>query len=245
MKKIVAMVATGLMIVGATVTSASAEKYEVEKGDNLWNIAQDYNTTVDDLVEINKLKSTVIHPKQKLALYYEYIVQKGDTLSEIGKDFNVSVEELKEWNDLKSDLIVIGQALTIKDTDQDVKEAVRASNQEPSTNGRNTTSTKANNEDPSGKTITVSATAYTADCDGCSGITATGVNLNNNPNAKVIAVDPNVIPLGSEVYVEGYGYATAADVGGAIKGNKIDLHVSTKKEAFEWGVRTVDVTIVE
>lgn len=52
--------------------------------------------------------------------------------------------------------------------------------------------------------MTVTATAYTANDGGISGITATGVNLNKNPNAKVIAVDPNVIPLGSKVYVEGY-----------------------------------------
>jgi 3D (Asp-Asp-Asp) domain-containing protein len=100
-------------------------------------------------------------------------------------------------------------------------------------------------EKPAGKTFSVTATAYTASCDGCSGITATGVNLKENPDAKVIAVDPSVIPLGSKVYVEGYGYATAADTGGAIKGNKIDLFVPTKGEATNWGVRTVNVTIVE
>ncbi len=45
---------------------------------------------------------------------------------------------------------------------------------------------------------------------------------------KLIAVDPNVIPLGSKVWVEGYGYAIAGDTGGAIKGNKIDILVSIK-----------------
>ncbi|MFC4023779.1 3D domain-containing protein [Oceanobacillus longus] len=95
------------------------------------------------------------------------------------------------------------------------------------------------------KTFTVNSTAYTANCAGCSGYTATGINLKANPDAKVIAVDPNVIPLGSTVYVEGYGYATAGDTGGAIKGNKIDVFVPTKKEAYSWGVRTVKVTIVE
>ena len=47
----------------------------------------------------------------------------------------------------------------------------------------------------------------------------------------MIAVDPNVIPLGSKVYVEGYGEAIAADTGGAIKGNKIDVHVPSKSQA--------------
>ena len=93
-------------------------------------------------------------------------------------------------------------------------------------------------------TLTMTATAYTAECDGCSGITRTGINLKDNRNKKVIAVDPNVIPLGSKVYVEGYGEAIAGDIGSAIKGNRIDLHVPTKSEAFEFGVREVEVTVL-
>ncbi|WP_306798681.1 PcsB-like coiled-coil domain-containing protein [Oceanobacillus saliphilus] len=95
------------------------------------------------------------------------------------------------------------------------------------------------------KTFTMTSTAYTAGCAGCSGVTSTGIDLNKNPDAKVIAVDPNVIPLGSIVLVEGYGYATAGDTGGAIKGNKIDVFVPTRQEALNWGVRTVKVTIVD
>ena len=89
------------------------------------------------------------------------------------------------------------------------------------------------------------STAYTANCAGCSGVTATGINLNNNRNMKVIAVDPSVIPLGSRVHVEGYGEAIAGDTGGAIKGNKIDVHVPTKSEAHSWGRRNVKVTILD
>jgi 3D (Asp-Asp-Asp) domain-containing protein len=93
--------------------------------------------------------------------------------------------------------------------------------------------------------ITVDATAYTASCEGCSGITKTGVNIKDNPEEKVIAVDPNVIPLGSEVYVEGYGYATAEDIGGAIDGNEIDVFIPTEKEAKDWGRKQVKVTIID
>ncbi|TRY28575.1 hypothetical protein FOI67_17365, partial [Geobacillus sp. LEMMJ02] len=74
----------------------------------------------------------------------------------------------------------------------------------------------------------VIATAYTAYCTGCSGTTATGINLRANPNAKVIAVDPRVIPLGTKVYVEGYGYAVAADTGKNVKGYKIDVFFPNK-----------------
>lgn len=92
--------------------------------------------------------------------------------------------------------------------------------------------------------ITVKATAYTASCEGCSGITKTGINIKDNPNKKVIAVDPSVIPLGSKVYVEGFGEAIAADTGGAIKGNRIDIFIPSKQDAIDFGVKKLKVTIL-
>ena len=97
---------------------------------------------------------------------------------------------------------------------------------------------------PEETVITVTATAYSADCEGGSGVTYTGIDLKENPDTKVIAVDPSVIPLGTEVYVEGYGHAIAADIGGAIKGNKIDVFIPNQDDAESWGVQTVDVTIM-
>lgn len=96
-----------------------------------------------------------------------------------------------------------------------------------------------------GKTITVTASAFTSECGGCSGVTATGINLGANPNMKVIAVDPNVIPLGAKVWVEGYGEAIAGDTGGNIKGNRIDVHVPSKSDAYSWGVKTVQVKVLD
>ena len=58
-----------------------------------------------------------------------------------------------------------------------------------------------------------------------------GHDLTANPNMKVIAVDPKVIPLGSKVWVEGYGEAIAGDTGGAIKGNRIDVLVGSDGSA--------------
>ncbi|WP_374967092.1 LysM peptidoglycan-binding domain-containing protein [Lysinibacillus sp. RS5] len=94
------------------------------------------------------------------------------------------------------------------------------------------------------KEITVEASAYTASCEGCTGITATGINLKTNPNAKVISVDPTVIPLGSKVYVEGYGEAIAGDTGGAIKGNRIDVFFPSQQDAINFGVKKLKVTIL-
>ena len=69
--------------------------------------------------------------------------------------------------------------------------------------------------------------------------------MRSNPNLKVIAVDPNVIPLGSKVWVEGYGYAIAGDTGGAIKGNKIDVLVQSKQEAIQWGRKKVRIKVLD
>lgn len=261
MKKLIASIAMGAMVFGATVTSVSAEEYEVKKGDSLWSIAKENHTTMDNLIEMNGMDSTTIQPNQKITINETYTVEKGDTLSGIGKDFDVSVKDIKKWNKLDSHIIGIGQELKIAGSDKQTdKKATKAdekqveekapaaeeSSPKEEPKAEATSSEEANSsEQPEGKTISVTSTAYTAKCDGCSGVTSTGVDLNSDPNAKVIAVDPSVIPLGSEVYVEGYGHATAADVGGAIKGNKIDLHVPTKDEANSWGVRTVDVTIIK
>ncbi|MGE6261220.1 ubiquitin-like domain-containing protein [Heyndrickxia sporothermodurans] len=95
-----------------------------------------------------------------------------------------------------------------------------------------------------GKEYYVTSTAYTADCNGCSGNTATGINLRANPNIKIIAVDPNFIPLGTKVYVEGYGYAVAADTGGAIQGRKIDIFFPNKSQAYRWGRKQVKIRIL-
>ena len=145
-------------------------------------------------------------------------------------------------------MLTVGQELEVYDLDLDPneREALEAKS-EPEVKESTTkqvAEASTTEKETEGKTISVEATAYTAECDGCSGITYTGVNLNNNRDAKVIAVDPNVIPLGTEVYVEGYGNAVAADIGGAIKGNKIDIHVPTKTDAYSWGRRTVNVTIL-
>lgn len=95
----------------------------------------------------------------------------------------------------------------------------------------------------SSRTMYVTSTAYTAYCVGCSGRTATGINLRKYPNKKVIAVDPLVIPLGSKVHVQGYGTAIAGDTGGAIRGKRIDVFKNSKKAALNWGRRTVKVTV--
>lgn len=86
----------------------------------------------------------------------------------------------------------------------------------------------------------VEATAYALD-----GITATGTKpVRVEGGWSTIAVDPRVIPLGTKVYIENYGYAVAEDTGGAIKGNKIDVYMNSNSAAFSWGRRTVTIYIL-
>lgn len=114
-----------------------------------------------------------------------------------------------------------------------------------SDSGSSQTTASSNSGNQNYRTITVKSTAYTASCPGCSGVTATGINLDQNPNEKVIAVDPSVIPLGSKVYVPGYGYAIAGDTGGAINGNRIDVYFHSRSEALNWGVKTIQIRVYQ
>lgn len=78
------------------------------------------------------------------------------------------------------------------------------------------------------------------------GRTASGTVVRRNPNGySSVAVDPNVIPLGTKLFIEGYGYAIAEDTGGAIKGNTIDVFFDTDSECYNWGVKSVNVYILK
>lgn len=92
-----------------------------------------------------------------------------------------------------------------------------------------------------GKKMTMQATAYSTAQPELGRYTANGTDLHVNP--MVIAVDPKVIPLGTKVTVEGYGTYIAADTGGAIKGNRIDIHFKTVQECINFGRRSVNIII--
>jgi 3D (Asp-Asp-Asp) domain-containing protein len=101
--------------------------------------------------------------------------------------------------------------------------------------------------------MTVEATAYVALCDtGCTGITATGIDVRQShtyEGKRIIAVDPAVVPLWSEVelrYADGrVERAVAIDTGGAIDGNRIDLLVGDIDTAWAFGRQDVELRILE
>ncbi|GFN21730.1 ubiquitin-like domain-containing protein [Thermanaeromonas sp. C210] len=65
------------------------------------------------------------------------------------------------------------------------------------------------------------------------------------PRVGTVAVDPSVIPLGSRLYIEGYGYGRAEDVGSSIKGDRIDVFLDSEEATRRWGVRRVKVYVLE
>ncbi|WP_345244431.1 3D domain-containing protein [Pontibacillus salipaludis] len=257
MKKLFLSLAAVATISTTTAITASAEEVDVKSGDTLWGISQDYDVSVEQIKQQNNLTSNLIFPNQQLTVNRNgdtevaqattdnsaYTIKPGDTLFAIGQQYNVSVNELKQWNNLSSHMIYSGDTLNVNGSNVATKEkASVASTQsaQPKTQEK-----QVQTQQQEQKTITMESTAYTANCVGCSGITKTGINLLENPDRKVIAVDPNVIPLGTEVYVEGYGKAVAGDIGGDIQGNRIDVFIPSQSEALNWGRKSVDVTILD
>lgn len=253
---------------GTIGANVQAKDVTAQKGDTLWNLAQIHNVSVANIKEWNQLSTDLIRPGEKLSIspIKKYTVQKGDTLWDVAMENEVTVSQLMEWNDLDQELIHPGLELKIfenKDTKtgqagnvlkkSHTKMVKRQSISYPETSAPTTAvkQTKPSKrvlpaavKGSSAKEITVKATAYTATCSGCSGVTAIGINLKKNPNAKVISVDPAVIPLGSKVFIEGYGVAIAADTGGAIKGHRIDVYLPSKKAALQFGRKELTVKIL-
>ncbi|OIK16174.1 peptidoglycan-binding protein [Bacillus sp. MUM 116] len=246
-----------VVLSGTVTANVQAATITVQEGDTLSNLASVNHTKVENIQLLNHLTSDFIYPGERLDVAPEkhYIVKDNETLMDIAKKHDVSVSQLKEWNHLITDLIHPGLDLiyfegvneknvsetNTKKNDQSDQSADTKGNTEKS---KEQVSTQSVKQVDAAKQITVKATAYTASCAGCSGITKTGINIKENPNAKVIAVDPSVIPLGSKVYVEGFGEAIAGDTGGAIKGNRIDVFIPSQADAINFGVKHLKVTIL-
>lgn len=256
-------------------TTSSNHTYTVKSGDTLYRIAKNNGTSVQQLKDWNNLSSHLIYVNQVLKISgtgtvssspsapvqektnetqaspapsnsKSYKVQPGDTMWSVAQRHGISISQLKQWNNLSSNTIYINQVLQVGG-----QAAAQVKPSTPATTAPSAPSTSTPAPAPAQETksvskeITVEATAYTAYCAGCSGITATGIDLRSNPNRKVIAVDPRVIPLGSRVYVEGYGEAIAGDTGGAIKGTRVDLFMASQSSALNWGRKTVKLQILD
>ncbi|WP_284140712.1 MULTISPECIES: G5 and 3D domain-containing protein [unclassified Virgibacillus] len=215
--------------------------YNADSNDKI-NVALDKKVQKDTTVNIVRVTKETVEETE--AIPYE-TEKKKDSSLEKGKTRILSKGEegelLKKFEVTKENGKEVGRKLLEKQVKSESKNRVVAvGTKEPKPN----LTTLSSDSSGGGKTFYVTASAFTAKCSGCSGYTTTGLNLKANPNMKVIAVDPSVIPLGKRVWVEGYGEAIAGDTGGSIVGKRIDVHVATKSQAYSWGVRKVKIKIL-
>ncbi|MGR3766403.1 ubiquitin-like domain-containing protein [Rossellomorea sp. NS-SX7] len=209
---------------------------KVVKPDDIINVVRVEKVT--DVVEETTDFTVVSRKDSNLSKGKEEVVQEGkngliekkfEIVKENGKEVSRKLVSEKVVKDSQDKIVNVGTKVLVAQVSR----------------GSSSSASASASPESGGREFYVSSTAYTASCNGCSGYTATGINLKANPGIKVIAVDPSVIPLGTKVYVEGYGYAVAADTGGAIRGNKIDVFFASKSDAYRWGRKTIKVKILD
>ncbi|HWJ77638.1 MAG TPA: 3D domain-containing protein [Niallia sp.] len=188
------------------------------------------------------------------------LVKRQEAVKSIQKKFDTLSKEVELAEDQKNAVLtqISNAEAAIKKEQETAKKAAEESaakktvekeasasttNAAPAKATTKSTSSKKSKKASSEDVFYVTATAYSHE-DTKSDITALGYNIKKNKNMKLIAVDPSVIPLGSKVWVEGYGEAIAGDTGGAIKGHKIDVLKPSSKSAKAWGRKTVKVKVL-
>lgn len=98
--------------------------YTIKKGDNLYDIAKNYNITLDELINFNQQGSTLLHIGEQLLIpinnqtnnNIQYIIKPGDTLYNIAKRYNTNVDEIKRINNLNTNMLKIGETILIPGT---------------------------------------------------------------------------------------------------------------------------------
>lgn len=225
---------------------AEKQKLALEKLDDLNTMKKEQEETLTEIkkekLQNKKRKESLKKKQQELIVLIEKLQSEDNKLASVEADVkqNIAAAEARKAMQAKQVTENENEAKTKTETQTKTKDKATVEREVVEKVDEPEKETQDNTDK---KTFTVTATAYTIESAGGSGVTSTGIDLRENPNAKVIAVDPNVIPLGSVVHVEGYGYAIAGDIGSAINSNKIDVYVPNHQAAIEWGVRTVEVTI--
>ena len=116
-----------MLIPNEIINESEYDTYVVKAGDSLYRIAINYNTTVDNLMDINNLSTNLLSIGQKLlvpkktnqsANDFNYMVKLGDTLYSIANKYNTTVDEIKQLNNLTSNLLNVGQTLKIPSSNE-------------------------------------------------------------------------------------------------------------------------------
>jgi 3D (Asp-Asp-Asp) domain-containing protein len=194
-----------------------------------YNVAAEQNQISDLKQQIQNSQKTISDLQKK----HSGDVKVIQDLKKSNGDLNNQNNSLKQTNDGLNK-----QNQDLNKQNANLKQQVSLANQQNQVSPRPSSS--------SGVTLTMNVSAYQAGCPGCSGITATGTHPSVG---RTIAVDPNIIPLGTKVHMhfpsapQYDGDYIAEDTGGAIHGHKIDLYLGSVSVCMSFGVRNAEVTI--
>ncbi|HZK47002.1 MAG TPA: 3D domain-containing protein [Atopostipes sp.] len=213
----------------SVLTSASEDRVEE---------AQKEHDKLTDMREALVVEKESLNEKQVAA------VEKKEALNTKVADLRkVLAENESELNNLNAEERAIKAEQEAKRRAAAARNNVTTASSNQSAASKSTSNTTQKSASTSaGEWRTVQATGYSTQQRGLSTHTALGIDLRVNP--RVIAVDPRVIPLGSLVEVQGLGVYVAGDTGGAIKGNIIDIHYPTVRQALNWGRRNVKIRVI-
>ena len=205
------------------------QEYTIKWGDTLSVISEATGASLDSLVQVNEIQNAnLIYPGTVLRFSAD---QKEVTVNNGSQEHSYRVQDNKEVKEVEK-----SEATTSASN-----ETAQATQATETTQAAQTTEAASSSQH--GYYLTVEATAYSYNEAGLSSYTADGTNLVNEPN--VIAVDPSVIPLGSYVEIPGYGIFRAADTGGAIYGNRIDVHLVNLNDVYNFGRRTITIRVLQ
>ena len=237
-------------VIKETTVRETLEKANVEyDSDDKFSAELDAEVTANMDITVVRCETKVLEETESIP--FESETKKTDSLykgvtkveqeGEKGEKtlvYSVSYEDGVEVNRTLTDTVVTKEAKNKVTLVGTKKRAITST----SSYGR-----KMSKEELAGaKCITVTATAYSSDCDG-----GARTCLGRIPSYGTVAVDPKVIPLGTKMYIVSpsgnyvYGYCFAGDTGGAIKGNKVDLFMNSSKDCRNFGRRTMLVYILD
>lgn len=206
-----------------------SSEYTIQWGDTLSAVASATETSLDSLINVNDINNAnIIYTGNTISLSADHstvtIEKENEKVSyDVTPETEVAEVEVPVQKEAP-----VEEPVAVVEEPEVVAETPAAPVEEPA-------------QQTSGQTVTVQATAYSTNQPELSDTTATGINLNSNPN--VIAVDPNFIPLGSTITIPGYGTYVAGDTGSAIKGNRIDIHMTNLNSALNFGRQTLNIQV--
>lgn len=213
------------------------QEYTIKWGDTLSVISEATGASLDTLVQVNEIQdANLIYPGTVLRFSAD---QKEVTVDNGTEQHSYRVQNNNEVKEVETTEATTQAAETTQAAQATETETTQAAQATPATE----TTQAAASSSQGGYYLTVEATAYSYNEAGLSNYTADGTNLINDP--QVIAVDPSVIPLGSYVEIPGYGIFRAADTGGAIYGNRIDVHLVNLNDVYNFGRRTITIRVLQ